>query len=120
MINNDDEWRPYSKITTLQASLIGVASFILSVVIEDTVAPGKGKLVFTGLFVLTAILVTFREHLDQFNVIICVIIMTIFHIAVVILSPWNDSGYAGAIFVPFGLLEYSLVFIVLSRTINRT
>jgi len=118
MTNRDDDGEAYSIMTTLQAMLIGGLSFILAIVVDYLYAPGTGAIAFLGIFVVTSILVTFRRNLDQTIVQIISSITFLIHALLIACLPPVDGGYLRGLVLPVGILEYSILFVIINGNLK--
>lgn len=108
----------YARITNLSALAIFALTFVASFVIEHFFLPGRGKIVFLGLFVTIAIVWPFRRHAADHGVMTLLATMLISHIVLMAFLPLRDQAYPGAILIPVGLVDYSIFFVLISRAIK--
>jgi len=118
MADRGDDGEAYSIMTTLQAMLIGGLSFVLAIIVDYLYAPGRGAIAFLGIFVVASILVTFRRNFDQTIVQICSGITFLIHVLLIAYLPPVDGGYLRGLVLPVGILEYSILFVIINGSLK--
>lgn len=87
-----------------------------AIALDQTIAEGKSKAVFLGVFVVAFVGKTFLRQNHGARLIILLITLSAFHVFLVFILP-NDSTYPGALLLPAGLLEIACIYVIAMRVL---
>ena len=106
------------RISLPWALICALASLVVGIAFNETVAHGHGKAIAFGVFVTTFIAKTFQKSLSQRNVLVFLIGVAAFHILLVFILP-DDSAYPGGLLFPAGIADIGLFYYLFSITVKR-
>lgn len=98
------------RISLAWALICMVVSLVVAIIANETVLPGKGKVVFLGVFV-TAFVGKSITGVASRNVMIAFLaVVAFFHVILVALGP-NDNLYPGGFLFPIGVVDIGICYL---------
>lgn len=85
------------------------ASLVVAILLNETVANGRGKAIFLAVFATSFIFKTFQKLLREKRVLTFLTVVGIFHILLVFVFP-SDDRIAGAWMLPVGVIDIGMFY----------
>lgn len=96
-----------------------VASLVVAIGLNETVAQGHGKAIFLGVFVTAFIAKTFQKSLGQSSVLAFLAGVATFHLLMIFILP-DDSRYPGGLLFPIGIVDIAVFYYLFGLVSKRS
>jgi hypothetical protein len=106
------------RISLPWALMCALASLVVGITLNETLAHGHGKAIAFGVFVTTFIAKTFQKSLFQSSVAAFMACVVAFHVFLVFIMP-NDSRYAGGLLFPAGVIDIGIFYYLFGLVTKR-
>ena len=107
------------RISLPWALICMLASLVVAIALNETVAPGHGKAICLGVFVTAFIAKTFQKSLGQSSVMAFLAGVAAFHILLVFVLP-DDSRYPGGLLFPIGVVDIAIFYYLFGLVAKRS
>lgn len=104
------EGRASRPISLVWALLCMAVSLLVAIAANETFLPGKGKIVFLGIFVTVFVGKSIVEMASRGFVILFLSAVAFVHALMVVIGP-NDSSYPGGLMFPIGILDIGMCYL---------
>ena len=111
---NDDDY-DVTPISLTWALLCMVLSLIVAIAANETVLPGKGKLIFLSVFVTAFVGQSIAEMASRKFVMGFLASIALVHAVFVAMGP-HDNSYAGGLLFPIGIMDIAFWYLAFRWT----
>jgi hypothetical protein len=106
------------RISLPWAIMCMLASLVVAIALNETLAHGHGKAIFFGIFVTAFIAKTYRHAVGQRRVAAFLLCVAAFHGLLVFIIP-SDNQYPGGLLFPAGLIDIALFYYLFGIIVKR-
>ena len=92
-----------------------VISLVGAIAVNETILPGKGKIVFLGVFVTTFVGKSIAGMASRNVMMVFLAAVAFFHALLVIFGP-NDNLYPGGFLFPIGVVDIGICYLAFRWT----
>ncbi len=104
----------YERITRTWAFLFLAITFVFSIALERTIAPGRGKAIFFATFMAGCAIKTAQKVWRDSKVLALLFCVVVLHAALVFVIPLDDQ-YAGGLLFPAAILDYVVFYLIFQK-----
>ncbi|MEG3088524.1 hypothetical protein [Sphingomonas sp. PB4P5] len=91
------------------------ASLVVAIAVNEAILPGKGKVVFLGVFVTSFVGKSIDGMASRNVILIFLAAVAFFHVLLVALGP-NDNLYPGGLLFPIGVVDIGICYLAFRWT----
>jgi hypothetical protein len=104
----------YERITKTWAFLFGAISLVVAILLNETIAHGRGKSLFFVIFMAGCAIKTAQKLLNENKILVFLLFIILLHILLVFIAP-TDDRYPGGLLFPAAILDYTIFYLVFQR-----